>query len=98
MKLIIDIPERMLDWIKNGFPDEEDMNILIKLVLDGIPLDKIRAEIEQAKTYTYKIEDGKEFTASADNIIHPNYRFYTSGLNKALEIIDKYKAESEDKE
>ena len=58
-------------------------------------LDEIRAEIKQAKTYTFKTKDGQEFIASADDIINPDKRNFTSGLDKALEIIDKYKGEQE---
>lgn len=45
-------------------------------------LDKIRAEIENTMKYQY---------ATGDNQ-------YAEGFEKSLEIIDKYKAESEDKE
>lgn len=54
-------------------------------------LDKIRAEIEQAKIYILKTEDGKEIKASANDVINPDNRNYTSGLNTALQIINKYK-------
>lgn len=52
MKLIIDIPEIMLDRIKNGFPDEEDMNILIELVLNGKPLLKGHGRLIDADRLT----------------------------------------------
>lgn len=55
-----------------------------------IILDKIRAEIEQAKIYILKTEGGKEIKVSANDVINPDYRNYTSGLNTALQIIDKY--------
>jgi hypothetical protein len=66
MKLIIDISEEEMKYPAN----------IIQAVKHGIPLDKIRAEIEQE----YKIESE-----------HP----YGQGLRRALEIIDKYKEESE---
>lgn len=73
------------DWL-----DDRDIPILEACIKALTALEQIRAEIERAKTYTCKTEDGKEFTVSADSIVHPNDRFYTSGLDKALEIIDKY--------
>ena len=47
MKLIIDIPETMLDWIKNGYPNEEDMGNLIDIVLNGTPIDDVKDRIEK---------------------------------------------------
>ena len=69
------------------------LNRVIKALEQEPILDKIRAEIEQAKIYILKTEDGKEIKASANDVINPDYRNYTSGLNTALQIIDKYKAE-----
>ncbi len=40
MKLIIDISNEGYDWIKNGFPDNEDKEFLIKAVKNGIPYDE----------------------------------------------------------
>lgn len=40
MKLIIDIPNEGYDWIKNGFPDNEDKEFLIKAVKNGAPYDE----------------------------------------------------------
>lgn len=54
-------------------------------------LDKIRDEIEQAKTIELKTGD-IAFKANADVVINPQYRNFTSGLNIALQIIDKYKS------
>lgn len=38
MKLVIDIPDEGYDWIKNGFPNNEDEKFLIKAVKNGTPL------------------------------------------------------------
>ena len=38
MKLVIDIPYTMYDWLKNGFPDETDGEIAVKAIQDGTPL------------------------------------------------------------
>lgn len=40
MKLIIDISNEGYDWIKNGFPDNEDKEFLIKAVKNGIPYEE----------------------------------------------------------
>jgi hypothetical protein len=82
MKLIIDIPQTAYDAIQ-AFKDVENTNegtlenVLIKAVENGIPLDKIRAEIEQI-TDTMGV----------------SYNQYISKID-VLQIIDKYKAESE---
>jgi len=38
MEVVIKIPDEGYDWIKNGFPDDEDKEFLIKAVKDGTPL------------------------------------------------------------
>ena len=53
-------------------------------------LDKIRDEIEQAKTIEIKMGD-TAFKVSTDVVINPQYRNFTSGLDIALQVIDKYK-------
>ena len=45
MKLIIDIPDEGYDWIKNGFPDNEDKEFLIKAVKNGTPYEEKPFEI-----------------------------------------------------
>lgn len=45
MKLIIDIPNEGYDWIKNGFPDNEDKEFLIKAVKNGTPYEEKPFEI-----------------------------------------------------
>ena len=56
-------------------------------------LDKIRAEIEQLPTKTRTNWDG-----CCPDIDYPEIEYVDVTKNKLLEIIDKYKAESEDKE
>lgn len=53
-------------------------------------LDKIRAEIEEAKTVRVIANDAT-IEASADAVINPQYRNFTSGLDMAISIIDKYR-------
>lgn len=40
MKLIIDIPNEGYDWIKNGFPDNEDKEFLIEAVKNSTPYEE----------------------------------------------------------
>ena len=40
MKLIVDIPEVMYDWLVNGFPDEDDFKKCYELVIKGTSLPK----------------------------------------------------------
>ena len=40
MEVVIKIPDEGYDWIKNGFPDNEDKEFLIKAVRDGVLLPK----------------------------------------------------------
>ena len=50
----------MLNWIKNGFPDEEDMNMLIKLVLNGIPLPKSHGDLKDMSNLKYVFDVTKD--------------------------------------
>lgn len=45
MKLIIDIPDHLYNVIKNN--ECTNKNVLTKAVLNGTPLDDVKAEIEQ---------------------------------------------------
>jgi len=58
-------------------------------------LDKIRAEIEEAKMVRVTANDAI-IEASADTVINPQYKNFTSGLDMAINIIDKYR-EGEEK-
>lgn len=40
MKVVIDIPDEMYDWLLNGFPDEDDGNHAIDAIIKGTPLSK----------------------------------------------------------
>lgn len=54
MKLIVDIPDEMYDWIDNGFPTEDDYVMLWEEIRQGIPLEeklkKIKAEMQEEHT------------------------------------------------
>ena len=64
--------------------DEDALKVVIQALEQEPVLDKIRAEIEETyMNITYQENKGKKATW---------------GLRKALEIIDKYTAESENKE
>ena len=72
MKLIIDIDEGDYKWIKDHV-----MTVNEQMIANGIPLDKIRAEIEQAKRTEPDVSDYQ----------------WNDGIEKALEIIDKYRGD-----
>ena len=75
MQIVIDISEDDYRKIQDG---RASVSMMRKTIRNGIPLDKIRAEIEINK---------KGFPPSSD---------YYKAINRALVIIDKYKAESEE--
>ena len=86
MKLIIDIDDELVETAK--FAVHLDMGSdYVKSIANGIPLDKIREEIEQA-SYEHYFEYGEYIGEDTrkERIIN---------TNKVLQIIDKYKAESE---
>lgn len=65
-------------------------------------LDKIKAEIEEEKEHAYadferyKVDYlGQEWEDALDSLPIDDFRY---GMERAIEIIDKYKAESEDNE
>lgn len=82
MKLIIDIPDRIHYAIKLGITvnGSDASQMLIDAVKNGIPLDKIRAEIKEI----IKLYEG-----SCDQDLGIKW-----GYEGALEIIDKYRGES----
>jgi len=74
------------------FPDSKQGQALLRAIkaLEQEPiLDKIRAEIEQVKS----IMNEEIINHDRKDLIN-----FVNGLNQSLVIIDKYKAESEDKE
>ena len=74
MQIVIDIPQEVYDKALSG---DGTGTIWAGYVKNGIPLDKIRAEVEQI-TDTMGV----------------SYNQYVSKID-VLQIIDKYKAESE---
>ena len=75
---------------------QDDMTELTIKDLEN--LDKIRAEIDEEADYAYADFDRyKEdiLHAESDELPDDDFRY---GLRRAIEIIDKYKAESEDEE
>ena len=68
MHIVIDIPETMIDWLKNGYPNEEDMDKLLDLVLNGIPLPKGHGKLKDENEIVKAIEDRVEFLRKNDAI------------------------------
>lgn len=40
MKIVIEIDEKVYDWLKNGYPDEKDGEYAIRIISNGVPLPK----------------------------------------------------------
>lgn len=81
MQIVIDIPEDVIESAKsspNYYPAYHFEEIW-RAIANGIPLDKIRAEI--MKLQTYKMFGGED-TVYVEH-------------EDVLQVIDKYKAESE---
>lgn len=51
MKLVIDIPEEMWEWLHNGFLDEDDGKHAINAILKGAPLPKGHGRLIDADEY-----------------------------------------------
>ena len=80
MKLIIDIPETMIQELKDGcFGVKHNVYELAGCIMNGIPLEE---ELEKVKT---KIEDIEELDYDFEGFYHCQ--------NEALKIIDKHIAE-----
>ena len=80
MKLIIDIPETMLDWIKNGYPNEDDMGILIDIVLNGT---QQRPNGQWERMSEFPIEDDNRFRCSrCGNVVHHKSRINLYTFNQ----------------
>lgn len=51
MQVVIDIDETCWDWLRNGFPDEDDGEYAIKAIANGIPLPKGHGRLIDAGEY-----------------------------------------------
>lgn len=95
------IPREVFDRDRWYHKDYDDLDFLTdeeKIVVINDVLDKIRAEILDEAEYAYADFEGyKEdiLCAEPDELPDDDFRY---GLERAVEIINKYKAESEDKE
>jgi len=92
MKLIIDISEEAYNGIKIGMRNRDDMREVGEAIENGIPLDNLRAEIEQIPLSEPIMSTDGLYCYGAKSISIGHFR------EKVFEIIDKYRAESEDKE
>ena len=79
MKLIVDISKEAYNGIKMGMRNRDDMREVGEAIENGIPLDKLRAEIDRKAAY-YEAEVNTDIA---------------DGMYKAIDIIDKYRAEIE---
>lgn len=81
MQIVIDIDEKIFNKLPEAEFGSNVIEDVLEAVENGIPLDTVRAEIEQIADEEQKHDEK-----------------WAMGLRYAVKIIDKYKAESEDKE
>ena len=81
MKLVIDIPEENYDAIKFGKATPRIVDSLLCSVLDGTPLDDIKAEIEKQIERDFSYAETEEYKV-------PCHYGTANGLQVALRIID----------
>lgn len=81
MIMICNVPDEVVKSVKMG--TWCGSSVAEKMIANGIPLDKIRADIDIARF----IDKDTKVVKNAN----------ASGLEVAMRIIDKYKAEKEDK-
>jgi len=91
MQIVIDIDENVFTRLfDNGIEDyaivNDDLFKIAKAIRTGIPFEKIRAEIERIEI-SGQIDEHTAFIRTGDQV-----------KQMVLDIIDKYKAESEDNE
>ncbi len=91
IKLIVEIPNDLYSNLSRIQRGSDASQVVLHAVMDGTPLDDLRAKIMQLD---YDIEDvDYDYNDMAQTeVLHTIYR------EEVLQIIDKYKAESEDKE
>lgn len=84
MHIVIDIDENLYTRLfDNGVDNYDDAVDMAKAIRKGTPLDKIRAEIEDLDRFY----DNDYFSGNRDSMFK---------CNEVLQILDKYKTESED--
>ena len=89
MKIVFDIPEDEYNYIKNCYPDGEDGERYAYMIKrSGEPLEKVLGEIKAEIDRQYKWLINTRYTIRDVDI----------AFGSIFRTIDKYKAESEDKE
>lgn len=104
MKIVIEIPEDAYRQIRNwGVPTDELRRKIYDIIDNGTPLPKhhkkllgkIKAKILDEAEYAYADFDEYKYDilhAEPDELPDDDFRY---GLKRAIEIINKYKIESE---
>ena len=54
MQIVINIEETQWDWLRNGFPDEDDGEYAIKAIVNGISLPKRHGRLIDADAFIAK--------------------------------------------
>ena len=97
MKLIVDIDEKTYKDIKQFYDNMSEYECIGKYELaiaEGIPLENIKADIEEEKAYAYadferyKVDYlGQDWEDVYDSLPQDDFRY---GMRRALEIINKH--------
>ena len=72
MKVIIDIPEDMFEWFKNGeIIDEYDKSALKQVFRNGTPLDDVKAKIKKLRSHSarFRTSDGRVVYVDSQDIL-----------------------------
>ena len=96
MQVVIDIDEEQWDWLRNGFPDEDDGEYAIKAIANGIPLPQGHGRLGDLDELEQRISNFVEHDAHiTDEYTVTRQRFIVDGIRQTVAII---KADKEDKE
>lgn len=61
MRVVIDIDKEQWDWLRNGFPDEDDGEYAIKAIVKGIPLPKGHGRLIDKDHMIARLEAASKF-------------------------------------
>lgn len=93
MKLIIDIPEIMIQDLKDGcFGLQHNVYELAGCIMNGTPLDDVKAELAKPQ----EIDLGQLMSRSNVGIMRFGFEAYDKGVKHVIELLDNIgKTESE---
>ena len=88
MKVVIDIDETCWDWLRNGFPDEDDGEYAIKVIANGIPLPKGHGRLKDIDHFLLKVKADRKHSSylrswTADDVLIALDNSYASTVIEA---------------